>query len=82
MLELTLGALAALDTGRGASQHQGKDKKDGLHQAVLQLKIRSGLTPLYPPPPGLASETPAGLYARICSPKSLTTNTHSASAQG
>ena len=51
VFELNLGTLAALDTGRGTSQHQGQNKKDELDQAILQLKIRSGLTPPYPHPP-------------------------------
>ena len=50
MLELNLGALAALGTGRGTSQHQVQDETDELHQAILQLKIRSGLTPRTPTP--------------------------------
>ena len=50
VFELNLGTLAALDTGRGASPHQGQDENDELHQAILQLKIRSGLTPPYPHP--------------------------------
>ena len=50
MLELNLGALAALYTGRGASQHQGQDENDKLHQSILQLKIRSGLTHRTPTP--------------------------------
>ena len=60
MLELNLGALAALGTGRGTSQHQVQDETDELHQAILQLKIRSGLTPPYPHPPVWLLRLPQG----------------------